>query len=195
MCPDVVCLQECNELWADFFDSNDYDCIFQARPTRKDGCTIAWRRNSFKLLDESVVDFNELVDFNCGDTRYKRDNIAIVIRLRTDDGRVLLVSNTHLYWNPLRPEIKLAQMACLILKIEELVSKVPETSYILCGDMNSLPGSDVVRFIEQGMIDVTPRYTPGRFLCDKSLNRFCRWLRIMGIDTALETDEEFERRT
>ena len=38
--------------------------------------------------------------------------------------------------------------------------------------------------------DSTPRY-----LCDYTLNRFTRWLRILGIDAALETQEEEKERT
>jgi len=39
--------------------------------------------------------------------------------------------------------------------------------------------------------------TPGnvRYLLDFTLNKLCRWLRILGLDTALETDEEERFRT
>jgi uncharacterized protein with PIN domain len=30
---------------------------------------------------------------------------------------------------------------------------------------------------------------------DSTLNRFCRWLRILGLDAALETEKEEEERT
>ena len=34
-----------------------------------------------------------------------------------------------------------------------------------------------------------------RYLLDYTLNRFCRWLRILGLDAALETEEEERERT
>ena len=34
-----------------------------------------------------------------------------------------------------------------------------------------------------------------RYLLDVTLNRLCRWLRILGIDAALETDEQERMRT
>jgi hypothetical protein len=34
-----------------------------------------------------------------------------------------------------------------------------------------------------------------RYLLDYTLNRFCRWLRILGLDAALETEEEERLRT
>ena len=34
-----------------------------------------------------------------------------------------------------------------------------------------------------------------RYLLDFTLNRFCRWLRILGLDAALETEEEEKERT
>jgi uncharacterized protein with PIN domain len=39
----------------------------------------------------------------------------------------------------------------------------------------------------------TPR--PVRYLLDNTLNKLCRWLRILGLDAALETDEEEKIRT
>lgn len=36
---------------------------------------------------------------------------------------------------------------------------------------------------------------PIQYLLDYTLNRFCRWLRILGIDSVLETEEEEKLRT
>lgn len=36
---------------------------------------------------------------------------------------------------------------------------------------------------------------PIRYLLDFTLNRFCRWLRILGIDSVLENEEEEKLRT
>lgn len=34
-----------------------------------------------------------------------------------------------------------------------------------------------------------------KYLLDYTLNRFCRWLRILGVDAALETEQEEKERT
>ena len=34
-----------------------------------------------------------------------------------------------------------------------------------------------------------------KYLLDATLNRFCRWLRILGLDAALETEKEEQERT
>ena len=34
-----------------------------------------------------------------------------------------------------------------------------------------------------------------KYLLDSTLNRFCRWLRILGLDAALETEKEEKERT
>ena len=34
-----------------------------------------------------------------------------------------------------------------------------------------------------------------KYLLDYTLNRFCRWLRILGLDAALETEQEEKERT
>jgi len=43
--------------------------------------------------------------------------------------------------------------------------------------------------------EVESSSTAPRYLLDFTLNRLCRWLRILGIDAALETEEEERRRT
>jgi hypothetical protein len=43
--------------------------------------------------------------------------------------------------------------------------------------------------------EVTSSSAPIRYLLDFTLNRFCRWLRILGIDSVLETEQEEKLRT
>lgn len=54
--------------------------------------------------------------------------------------------------------------------------------------------------INEGTMDVEPELKDSsppqlRYLLDSTLNRFCRWLRILGLDAALETVEEERERT
>ena len=41
----------------------------------------------------------------------------------------------------------------------------------------------------------SPNEPQVRYMLDYTLNRFCRWLRILGLDAALETEEEEKLRT
>jgi Mut7-C RNAse domain len=73
--------------------------------------------------------------------------------------------------------------------------------------MNSLPGSAVYRLFTEGAGSVddddnsssSSSSSSGtavafsgepKFMCDATLNRFCRWLRMLGLDTEIETGEE-----
>lgn len=47
--------------------------------------------------------------------------------------------------------------------------------------------------LDQGEASVS--LIPIRYLLDFTLNRFCRWLRILGIDSVLETEKEEKLRT
>jgi hypothetical protein len=58
---------------------------------------------------------------------------------------------------------------------------------------------DLVEPLEKLSLETTPDSTSEppqvRYLLDFTLNRLCRWLRILGIDAGLETDEEERMRT
>jgi CCR4-NOT transcription complex subunit 6 len=198
---DILCLQEFEPVdskWEDTFNTIGYDFVFKARPGRKDGCATFWKRESFSsFAPPSVVDFNVLADLK-NDFRFKRDNIALVLHLNSihSNDKVVVV-NTHLHWNPNKSDVKLAQAVMLSRCIKEACSlNGTTTPILLCGDLNSLPDSDVINFLLTG--DVPVNIFEGndrRFICDRSLNKLCRWLRILGIDCTLESAEEEEQRT
>ena len=85
---------------------------------------------------------------------------------------------------------------------------------VIAGDFNSLPSSDIyynmtledffntpvyVYESKDGdrkdskktvVYDIRTSHMTGpttRFICDANLNRLCRWMRVLGIDTALES--------
>jgi mRNA deadenylase 3'-5' endonuclease subunit Ccr4 len=107
----------------------------------------------------------------------------------------LIVVNTHIYWNPRKAEVKLAQVSFLLREIEAIVKASNGSPCILCGDFNALPGSDIMKLIERGHVVPEQTSSPDRLLCDSSLDTMCTWLRILGVDTAKETKEEAHRRT
>lgn len=54
---------------------------------------------------------------------------------------------------------------------------------------------DLVGGLGNLTIERQPTEQKVRYLLDATLNKFCRWLRILGQDTALETEEEERQRT
>lgn len=142
-----------------------------------DGCAIFWRRTKFALAESYSIDFNESArraasTLNLDETecrryinRLNKDNIAQVLFLevlnattmaRNPGGRppraLICVTNTHLYSNHMRPDVKLWQACTLINELENLV--VPrDAPIIVCGDFNSEPDSAVYEFIEDGSIE------------------------------------------
>lgn len=79
------------------------------------------------------------------------NNIASGLRLVTHEGAALWVFNTHLYWDPRFPNIKRAQAQALMRRLHALAREAADTAssvdVVLCGDLNSLPGSDVYALV------------------------------------------------
>lgn len=65
------------------------------------------------------------------------------------------VGTTHLLFNPKAGEVKLAQLACLLAELDHMASIPgnPPLPCLLCGDLNSLSLSPLMRFIETGVLD------------------------------------------
>ena len=67
------------------------------------------------------------------------------------------VATTHLLFNQKAGEVKLAQLALLLAELDLMATaETPEQSplsCLLCGDLNSLPHSPLLRFIETGRLD------------------------------------------
>jgi mRNA deadenylase 3'-5' endonuclease subunit Ccr4/uncharacterized protein with PIN domain len=159
-----------------------------------------------------VVDMNNL-SLSGANPHYKRSNIALIclFQLKGCPSRYILAINTHIYWNPIFPAIKLLQVIYLLEQIQLISTRLkqqlgPENlGIVLCGDFNSLPSSDVYSLLLRG--HVTPhiqceipenhsKFSSGtlknehqaefsqksRFLVDSSLLKVCKWLRAVGFD-------------
>jgi uncharacterized protein with PIN domain/endonuclease/exonuclease/phosphatase family metal-dependent hydrolase len=132
------------------------------------------------------------------------------------EGQEWIVATCHLYWNPNLPEVKYAQAGFVLqqlTKFQELhtksaddVSKRAAPSVILTGDFNSFPHDEVYELItvpqarekQKHMQDLQRTlygskhllYGPNtKFLCEFSLARLCRWMRMLGINVAMDSWE------
>ncbi|KAG5013697.1 hypothetical protein AAZX31_09G198100 [Glycine max] len=89
--------------------------------------------------------------------RLKRDCVGIMaaFKLKDRSHHIVIVANTHLYWDPEWADVKLAQAKYLLsrlAKFKTLISDryecIPEV--ILAGDFNSMPGDMVYRYLVSG---------------------------------------------
>jgi len=241
---DVLILQEVDH-YADFYHSTLEECGYNsieylARPGRNDGIVIASKHN-LVLQRVKHVFFDELAN-TLEDSVYQRANIGLLCEYFCSIlNKVIIVANTHLYWNPQRSEIKTAQYQMFLNEIDEFVtsSATPGSDVIIGGDLNSKPKSELMTQISKGNYfpnyNITDNDTDNdndtdmagmtttdmnnkktnqlkmkmkikmmkdiyygektRFLCDITLIKLCKWLRLLGIDAKLESEESHQART
>lgn len=79
-----------------------------------------------------------------------RNGVGIVLKLvdTKRDGKELVVGNTHLFWDPAFKDVKLAQIE-MMLEVMKKASKNFLLPSVLCGDLNSLPDSEVYAAITE----------------------------------------------
>ncbi|CAN1782867.1 Carbon catabolite repressor protein 4 homolog 4 [Linum perenne] len=188
---DFFCLQEVDE-YDSFYKPNmanhGYSSIYIQRTGQKrDGCGIFYRLDSAELLLEERLEYNDLInalgdeqnsqhvmlpnttredrgDPNDPLVRLKRDCVGIMaaFKLKGPFHNIVIVANTHLYWDPEWADVKLAQAKYLLSRLAKFKMLVSERfecapSVILAGDFNSIPGDKVYQYLVSGdALDSTP---------------------------------------
>ena len=206
---DIVFLQEADhydDFWRPELAELGFASTFVQRDECNDGCVTAWTKN-VSLVSSKPVRFDEIVkEDDRLARRYRRHNVGIVCVFEIK-GRRFVASSAHLHWDPARADVKLAQMNALL---QATPTGLP---VIIAGDFNSLPSSPPLRLCLQGRahiaqhyanslgVDIKKRRRPQwrrpcdvKVACDFNLNRLCRWLRLCGVDTIIETVEQADRR-
>ena len=91
--------------------------------------------------------------------RLCRDNVAqaILLQATAPNGelRSICVANTHIFWDPDYPDVKLWQTYYLLRELERITGS-SQMPLVLCGDFNSTPESSVFDLITTG--DVNPKH-------------------------------------
>lgn len=99
-------------------------------------------------------------------SHYSRNNSALIVHLHYQPNPstlpvVFVIANTHLYWNPSSEEIKLMQISHVLARLSQIkrgeclsptLPAAPSDcgrpkNLVVCGDLNSMPESNVVKFI------------------------------------------------
>jgi mRNA deadenylase 3'-5' endonuclease subunit Ccr4 len=140
---DLLLLQEvdhANDFYRPLLKSFGYECCYLQRPSKDDGCLIAFPSSKFSLVSRDEINFNDLTEkfheMDIARQSFRRHNVALVICLKdlrpqqscsgsADGGvcgqdqcdRYLIVSTAHLYWNPSYPEVKSGQAKYLLDRI------------------------------------------------------------------------------
>jgi uncharacterized protein with PIN domain/endonuclease/exonuclease/phosphatase family metal-dependent hydrolase len=159
-----------------------------------------------------------------GRSKYAKQNVAALVFLQhKETGTKFILANCHIYWNPNFPEVKSAQAQLILEEITRFRLKCSSNSsnllpVILTGDFNSFPHDDLYNLItgqrvlskaqyfllydnsatrpQERTLGLKSLYGPNtKFLCDFSLSKLVRWMRILGIDVAMDSWESGKEST
>ncbi len=166
--PDLLCLEELSNYW-DFFKpelgSLGYDSVYVKRPSvhgtswsgveKHDGCGIFFMKDRFRLVHEHSINFQDM-----------HDRVALLLLLEDlaakvgEEGKrsLLLVANTHLYWDPKQVEDQLNELKQVEIGIFNMKQMVKNTygqsslPIILCGDFNNSPSSKIYAYMQNSFL-------------------------------------------
>eukprot|EP01083_Nonionella_stella_P017145 47933_1 len=213
---DILCLQEVDHLkyYTGILCEAGYDFEFAQRTSGKvDGCLIAWKRGAFERVrgKSLVVEYNVLAMEASSKTlasKLRTDSVGLIIALKPKHCPFpILVGNTHLYWNPRCPDVKLAQITYFIREISKMRESLQkilkrDIPVIIGGDLNSMPPSEVYKFMTEGSCDYAAPFEmdnwhdgKAKLLMDQELFRVGRWLNGIGVDVTFlpRTNEKRSR--
>ncbi|KAL2633242.1 hypothetical protein R1flu_004721 [Riccia fluitans] len=104
--------------------------------------------------DESARRVGDLNDVR---VRLKRDCVGIIAAFKPLDSpdHIFVLANTHIFWDPVLMDVKLAQaqhLASCVCKFKEKVGREygVDPLVIVAGDFNSLPGDPVYTYLNSG---------------------------------------------
>jgi len=143
--------------------------------TRVDACCIFYRTEKWTLCKMQIVEMDELATMESAqsdeeepatrmrDVRdssyeayqkaFRRNNFGIIAKFKhRSSEKSLVISNTHLYWNPEFEYVKLCQAHYFVLQMQEFCSNEKQVPLVLCGDLNSKPASVVHTYLTKGQV-------------------------------------------
>lgn len=134
---------------------------------RPDGVAIFYRRAAFELLSARVISYADGAGA-APDTGY----VALIALLRSAGG-ILGVINTHLIWDPpgaaREAQVGLRQARQLLSALESgAVSDA--RGWIVTGDFNVTPESEIVALMDKVGFQFAHRHLPGVCTCNFSAN-------------------------
>lgn len=179
---DIMCFQELeyrvySNSWTHHFPLANYKLFYMRKPNPgywgnkpsefMDGVGIFVNTDRFEVLNHGEINFGHYISENADKfdmtedlaTRIvPRNTVAVMLKLKDKEtGKIVYVTNTHLYWLPKFNDVKLIQTKILLNALERFMDKtdVGEDPYvIMCGDFNSTPDLLVYKLLDTGKVDI-----------------------------------------
>ncbi|KAI9209650.1 Endonuclease/exonuclease/phosphatase [Polychytrium aggregatum] len=157
---DVICLQEVQEKYfyskfQPYLAQHGYQGLYKRRlGNKQDGLALFFRKSKLRMVDREYVEYSRF-------TGTDRDNVGIVVLFEgLDSGQRFCVATTHILFNTKRGDIKLAQLSCLLARIDAMATKhsrdaTKDIGVVVCGDMNMTPHSSLYQFMISGSLDTS----------------------------------------
>jgi len=152
---DVLCLQEVQFSCYDsevrpFLERLRYKCRYLQKRNLPDGSLIAFKEGIFKnVLTKEIHMWHP--------DKCPTGQIGLLVLLEhVKSGKMILVSTTHLVFNPYRGDWKLKQIMEILAEIYEILrNSRKKPAVVLCGDLNSQPHSSLVQFLLNKKFDLS----------------------------------------
>jgi mRNA deadenylase 3'-5' endonuclease subunit Ccr4 len=164
---DLFCLQE---IEAETFvalratlGENGYGAHYARKQNgHPDGLAILYRRRAFEWLGARVFAFADGAN-GAQDSGY----MAVMVSLKSVNG-VLGVINTHLIWDPpdVLPEAKIGPRQAEQILAEFHRDATDAKGWIIAGDFNATPGSEIVSMLESAGFPYAHRELGEIFTCN-----------------------------
>lgn len=178
---DIMCFQELesnvyHSLWQHKFPLSNYELFYVRKPSpaywgdkpleHLDGVGIFINRDRFDVLAHRELVFRDYImlhkqrfEFTQDFTKrvVLRNTVGLLLKLYDKlTGKVLYVTNTHLYWLPLYNDVKLLQTKLLLNELRRFIAldHPGKANIIMCGDFNSTPDLLVYHYLEGKPIDI-----------------------------------------
>ncbi|CAG5097933.1 Similar to ANGEL1: Protein angel homolog 1 (Homo sapiens) [Cotesia congregata] len=173
---DVICIQEMQmehleEFLVPFLEQG-FDFLYKKRTNdTRDGLLLLYQPSLFKLEDYVYVEYHQT-----SEDILNRDNVGIVVKfsLTESPDSCVVISTTHLLYNPKRNDVRLAQTQILFAEVDRIAfirNTVNGPEYhpiIVCGDFNLQPFTGVYKFITEGSFNYIGK---GRSLNENGFRR------------------------
>jgi len=163
---DLLCLQEVEPEMFAVLESRLTSLGYRAhyapkRGNQPDGCAIFYREDGFELVETRVVEYTDGAH-----GRANAGHIALISWLRTA-GRVIGVANTHLTWDPpgTAAAARLGLRQTLELLGEWRTMALTAGGWLICGDLNATPESDVVAMFLRAKFQYAHAGLAGTYTC------------------------------
>ncbi|KAG8930256.1 hypothetical protein FRC03_008770 [Tulasnella sp. 419] len=158
--PDIACLQEVDRLdrHMPVLEAASYAYIYASGPNKSHGCVILYRRDTFRLLDQKIVYYDDenvnkyfhipgveppLLPSRLASSRTTK-NIGLIVSLaRIDDPSIgCVIGTTHTFWHPRYPYERARQIGLLVSNVKqfrESNSQYAAWPAYIAGDFNAQP--------------------------------------------------------